>query len=168
MGVSCRSATTTPTRKVMIRKRTRPNQDRASLTLGVDSIANCRLIPIPRVDTCPAALALRPATPAAGGRSEESDHPLTGRQGRRGKCLPIHQVPRHFRSAGRAAAAPDPVPPAASREKVYVCPASWPISENSGKYIEMTMPPTTIPRNTIMTGSSAVSRSFTAASTSSS
>ncbi len=45
---------------------------------------------------------------------------------------------------------------------------SLPMSENSGKYIEMTTPPTTTPKNTIMMGSRAVSKSFTAASTSSS
>src|ERR1700739_4959919 len=45
---------------------------------------------------------------------------------------------------------------------------SFPISENNGKYIEMTTPPTTTPRNTIITGSNAANRSFTAASTSSS
>jgi len=50
----------------------------------------------------------------------------------------------------------------------YFAPESFPISENSGRYMEMTTPPTTIPRNTIMIGSRAVSRSFTAASTSSS
>ena len=55
-----------------------------------------------------------------------------------------------------------------TRSRCYFAPESFPISENSGKYMEMTTPPTTIPRNTIMIGSRAVSRSFTAASTSSS
>src|SRR5258708_17316876 len=53
------------------------------------------------------------------------------------------------------------------RNRGYL-PANLPISENSGKYIEITTPPTTKPRKTIMTGSRAVSKSFTAASTSSS
>src|ERR1700730_18464956 len=50
----------------------------------------------------------------------------------------------------------------------YQCPDNLLINENNGKYIEMTTPPTTTPRKTIMIGSIAVRRSFTAASTSSS
>jgi hypothetical protein len=48
------------------------------------------------------------------------------------------------------------------------CCESLPISTNKGKYMEMTMPPTTRPRTTIIIGSIAANRSFTAESTSSS
>ena len=54
------------------------------------------------------------------------------------------------------------------RSQRFYLPASLPISENSGRYIDTTMPPTTMPKNKIIMGSRAVSRSFTAASTSSS
>src|SRR6185503_13463008 len=47
-------------------------------------------------------------------------------------------------------------------------PASWLIRSKIGRYIAMTMPPTTPPRNAIMSGSSSVSRPATAVSTSSS
>src|SRR5439155_7709351 len=45
---------------------------------------------------------------------------------------------------------------------------NWPTSVKMGMYIEMTIPPTVTPRTTIIAGSSAVMRSPTAASTSSS
>jgi len=58
--------------------------------------------------------------------------------------------------------------PAIGRLSQDYLPASLPINENKGRYIETTMPPTTTPRTTIINGSMAVKRSFTAASTSSS
>src|SRR5271157_181553 len=47
-------------------------------------------------------------------------------------------------------------------------PASFPIKLNSGRYMEITTPPTTTPRIRMIIGSMAVSKSPTAASTSSS
>ena len=47
-------------------------------------------------------------------------------------------------------------------------PASFPIKLNSGRYMEMTTPPTTTPSMRMIIGSMAVSKSPTAASTSSS
>ncbi len=47
-------------------------------------------------------------------------------------------------------------------------PESLEIRLNSGRYMEITTPPTTVPRNTMMAGSMAASRSATATSTSSS
>ena len=62
----------------------------------------------------------------------------------------------------------DTFTPPSRRARFDYFPLSLPISENNGMYIEITTPPTTTPKNTIMIGSNAVNKSFTAASTSSS
>ncbi len=66
-----------------------------------------------------------------------------------------------------AAAEPGNLRPSA-RGRVYPPPESLAIMLNSGMYSEMTMPPTATPRKAIIIGSSRVSKSLVAASTSSS
>jgi len=58
-----------------------------------------------------------------------------------------------FRPAGRSRL------PAGARRRYWL---NLEIREKSGKYIEMTMPPTRMPRKTIITGSRAASMFFTA------
>src|SRR5580704_2977892 len=106
---------------------------------------------------------------------------------------PIARIVREFHAfpTGEALAAKNPVsfPPARRRllptsesgrgiravriprtwnDSLLPYPANLEIRENSGKYNETTMPPTTTPRNRIIIGSRRVSMSFTATSTSSS